>query len=159
MRGFFELIGARGNERGGEYRVLQLDTVFRQMPIALGVNTVNAAITAIVLQRLAGAALPLTWLCVVLLVTTARSLLWLRYRRGGHSNTGGDRWALLGISGYLLGGFCWGLGGVALFPVLPALGQMFVTLVIGGMSAGAVVTSSPHLPTFLAFLLSATLPM
>jgi signal transduction histidine kinase len=159
MRGFFELIGARGNERGAEYRALQLDTVFRQMPIALGVNTVNAAITAIVLQRLAGAALPLTWLCVVLLVTTARSLLWLRYRRGGHSNTGSDRWALLAISGSLLGGLCWGLGGVALFPVLPALGQMFVTLVIGGMSAGAVVTSSPHLPTFLAFLLSATLPM
>jgi signal transduction histidine kinase len=158
MRGFFGLTGARGNERGREYRALQLDTVFRQMPIALAVNAVNAAITAIVLQRLAGAALPLAWLCVVLLVTTARSLLWLRYR-GGSSSAGDDRWALLAILGSLLGGLCWGLGGVALFPALPALGQMFVTLVIGGMSAGAVVTSSPHLPTFLAFLLSATLPM
>jgi signal transduction histidine kinase len=39
------------------------------------------------------------------------------------------------------------------------LGQMFLTLVIGGMCAGAVVVSAPHLPTLLTFLLSASLPM
>ena len=63
------MTGARGNERGGEYRALQLNTVFRLMPTALVVNVVNAAITAIVLQRLAGATFPLAWFCVVLMVT------------------------------------------------------------------------------------------
>jgi signal transduction histidine kinase len=152
------LAGACGNDGGRKCRALQLDTVFREMPTALAVNAVNAAITAVVLHRLAGAALPLAWLCIVLLVTTARSLLWLRYRRG-HPRDTGDRWVLLTICASLLGGLCWGLGGVALFPSLPVLGQMFLTVVIGGMCAGAVVTSSPYLPTFLAFLLSATLPM
>ena len=156
--GVFGLTDARGNERSRELSSVQLDTVFRQMPTALTVNAVNAAITAIVLQRLAGTGLPLAWLSVVLLVTTVRALLWLRYRRG-NSRVEGDRWLLLAISGSLLGGLCWGLGGLALFAGLPALGQMFLTVVIGGMCAGAVVTSSPHLPTFLAFLLSATLPM
>lgn len=141
-----------------DFRALQLDTVFRQMPTALLVNTVNGAITAIVLQHLADVTSPLAWLCVVLLVTIGRSLLWLRYRRA-NSHAKGGRWSSLTICGSLLAGLCWGLGGVALFPALPALGQMFLTLVIGGMCAGAVVTSSPHLPTFLAFLLSATLPM
>ena len=128
------------------------------MPTALAVNAVNAAITAVVLQRLAGATFPFAWFCVVLLVTVARSLLWLRYRRGNPHETG-DRWPLLTICASLLGGLCWGLGGIALFPSLPVLGQMFLSVVIGGMCAGAVVTSSPHLPTFLAFLLSASLPM
>ena len=36
---------------------------------------------------------------------------------------------------------------------------MFLTVVIGGMCTGAVVTSAAHLPTILAFLLSASLPV
>ena len=52
-----------------------------------------------------------------------------------------------------------GLGGPVLFPILPVLGQMFLTIVIGGMCTGAVVTSASHLPTILAFLLSASLPV
>jgi signal transduction histidine kinase len=142
-----------------ELRGLQLNTVFRQMPTALAVNIVNAAITAVVLQRLAGVAFPLTWFCVVLLVTIGRSLLWLRYRRASSRDKGDPQWRLLTICGSLLAGLCWGLGGMALFPSLPVPAQMFLTVVIGGMCAGAVVTSSSHLPTFLAFLLSATLPM
>ena len=42
---------------------------------------------------------------------------------------------------------------------MPAVGQIFLTLVIGGMCAGGVVVTASHLPTLLAFLLSASLPM
>ena len=51
------------------------------------------------------------------------------------------------------------MGGVFLFPIVPVSGQIFLTFVIGGMCAGAVVLSASHLPTLLAFLLSASLPM
>jgi signal transduction histidine kinase len=155
----FELTGPRDEQVFNEFRALQLNTVFRQMPIALAVNVLNAAVTAIALQSLAGVRFPLAWFCVVLMVTVARSLLWLRYRRASSRSKGDPQWPLLTICGSLLAGLCWGLGGVALFPSLPVLGQMFLTVVIGGMCAGAVVTSSSHLPTFVAFLLSATLPM
>ena len=59
-----------------DIRAAQLSAVFRQMPIALSVNVVNAAITAIVLERLAGLAVPLAWFCTVALVTMGRWMLW-----------------------------------------------------------------------------------
>ena len=46
-----------------------------------------------------------------------------------------------------------------LFPIVPTSGQIFLTFVIGGMCAGTVVLNASHLPTLLAFLLSASLPM
>lgn len=46
-----------------------------------------------------------------------------------------------------------------LFPLVPVSGQIFLTFVVGGMCAGAVVLSASHLPTLLAFLLAASLPM
>src|SRR5947208_1660427 len=58
----------------------------------------------------------------------------------------------------LAAGLCWGVGGALLFEVLPVPGQMFLTVIIGGMCAGAVVMSASHLSTALAFLLSASLP-
>lgn len=112
------------------------------MPIALAVNAVNAALTAIVLQRLADVILPFGWLCAVVLVTAGRLVLWLRYRRARPSEKDDPHWPLLATGGSLLAGLCWELGGPLLFPILPALGQMFLTVVIGGMCTGAVVTVS-----------------
>ncbi len=142
-----------------EIRAAQTSAVFRQMPIALAVNTVNAVITAIVLQRFAGVMLPLAWLCIVLLVTAGRWLVWRRYRHRDARLEDDPRWPLLASCGSLLAGLCWGLGAVVLFPVLPVVGQIFLTFVIGGMCAGAVVVSASHLSTLLAFLLSASVPM
>ena len=44
-------------------------------------------------------------------------------------------------------------------PVLPALGQLFLIVVMGGMYAGAMAISASHLPSLLAFLLATGLPM
>lgn len=159
MRGFFGLTGSSADRVLREIRAAQVSAVFRQMPIALAVNMVNAVITTVVLQRLAGMTLPLAWLCVALLVTAGRWLLWRRYRHRDARVENDPRWPLLAACGSLLAGLCWGLGGVVLFPILPVLGQVFLTFVIGGMCAGAVVVSASHLPTLLAFLLSASLPM
>jgi signal transduction histidine kinase len=129
------------------------------MPIALAVNAVNAIITFIVLQQLIDLARPLAWVCVVALVTSGRWALWLRYRRLRSSITAVAQWSWLAACGSLLAGMCWGLGGLVLFPITPVHGQIFLTFVIGGMCAGAVVISASHLPSLLAFLLSASLPM
>jgi signal transduction histidine kinase len=138
----------------------QIASVFRQMPIALAVNVVNAGITALVVQRLGPAMLPLAWFWVVLLVTAGRWILWRQYRRQ-HTEGMEDspHWSLLAVCGSLLAGLSWGLGGVVMFPIVPVLGQVFLTLVIGGMCAGAVVVNAPHLPSLVAFLLPASLPI
>jgi signal transduction histidine kinase len=158
MRGLFRLSGEPDEVREG-IRAAQVSAIFRQMPIALAVNAVNAIITFIVLQQLIDLARPLVWVCVVALVTSGRWVLWLRYRRLRSSITAVAQWSWLAACGSLLAGMCWGLGGLVLFPITPVLGQIFLTFVIGGMCAGAVVISASHLPSLLAFLLSASLPM
>jgi signal transduction histidine kinase len=159
MRGLFGLTGSSADRVLNEVRAAQISAIYRQMPMALVVNTVNAVITAIVLRRLADVMLPFAWLCVVLLVTAGRWLMWRRYRHRDASLENDPRWPRLACCGSLLAGLCWGLGGVVMFPVSPVPGQIFLTFVIGGMCAGAVVVSASHLSTLLAFLLSASLPM
>ena len=158
MRGFFSLRVEPDEVRQGIHAA-QVSAVFRQMPIALAVNAVISIITFMVLQQLIGLARPLAWVCAVLLVTSGRWVLWLRYRRLRSGISAVARWSRLAAGGSLLAGLCWGLGGLILFPAMPVLGQIFLTFVIGGMCAGAVVISASHLPSLLAFLLSASLPM
>ena len=157
--GFSVLKGASANQVLGDIRAAQVSAVFRQMPIALAVNLLNAAITVIVLQQLAAATVPFAWLCLVTLVTAGRWVLWQRYRRAHSKVEDAPRWSLLATCGSLIAGLCWGLGGVVMFPVVPVIGQIFLTFVIGGMCAGGVVLNASHLPALLAFLLSASLPM
>ena len=136
----------------------QVVTLFRQMPIALGVNFVNAALTAGVLASAAARPFPMLWFGAVVLVTSGRWILWRRYRRR-HADFDPRRWSALAICGSLLAGLCWGVGGAVMFATVPNPAQLFLLIVIGGMCAGAVVISASHLPTLLAFLLTATLPM
>jgi signal transduction histidine kinase len=136
----------------------QVATLFRQMPIALAVNFVNAALTAGVLTAIAGRRFPLLWFGVVVLLTGGRWTLWLGYRRR-LSEFDPRRWSTLAACGSLFAGLCWGVGGALMFGMVPELAQLFLTIVIGGMCAGAAVISASHQPTLLAFLLAASLPI
>ena len=137
----------------------QVRSLFRQIPIALSVNFVNAALVAIVLTPLATRPLPLPWFVSVMLVTIGRGILWLRYRHAPVQPENARRWSRLATWGSLLAGLSWGIGGIILFPVLPALGQLFLIIVMGGMCAGAMAISASHLPSLLAFVLATGLPM
>ena len=137
----------------------QIDAVYRQMPIALAVNIVNAAVAAIALAPFATRPVLPPWFASVALVTIIRLLLWLHYRRASVPLENIQRHARLATSSSLLAGLTWGIGGAVLFPVVPVPGQIFLTMVIGGMCAGSVVVNASHLPTLLAFLIAATLPM
>ena len=96
--------------------------LYRQIPIALSVNFVNAALVAIVLTPLATRPFPLPWFVSVMLVTIGQGILWLRYRHAPVQPENTRRWSWLATCGSLLSGLCWGIGGIILFPVLPALG-------------------------------------
>jgi signal transduction histidine kinase len=147
------------NEISIAIRTEQLRAVFRQLPISFVVNLVNAALTAIVLSTIGSRPFPLVWFSLVALVTAARWVLWRRYRRCPSGSEYDQIWSRLAVCGSLLAGSCWGFGGMLLFPIVPTSGQIFLTFVIGGMCAGTVVLNASHLPTLLAFLLSASLPM
>ena len=73
----------------------QVRSLFRQIPIALSVNFVNAALVAIVLTPLATRPLLLPWFISVMLVTVGRGILWLRYRHALVQPENARRWARL----------------------------------------------------------------
>ena len=137
----------------------QVRGLFRQIPIALSVNFVNAGLVAIVLTPLATRPLLLAWFASVTLVTIGRGILWLRYRRASVQPENARHWSQAATWGSLFAGLSWGIGGMILFPVLPAAGQLFLVIVMGGMCAGAMAVSASHLPSLLAFLLPTGLPM
>ena len=137
----------------------QVGAVFRQLPIAIVVNLVNAGLTAAVLAPMATQPFLLPWLLLVTLITVGRFALWLRYRRAVIRPEDIRRWSRLATGGSLFTGLCWGGGGAILFPVLPDVGKIFLTIVLGGMCAGTVVLNASHLPTLFAFLLSTSLPV
>jgi signal transduction histidine kinase len=118
---------------------------------------VNAALAALVLTSAAPRP-ALIWVGVIAIVTLARAAVWLGYRRAG--GDGDPRpWSRRAAIGALLAGLCWGIGGALIFPLIMPLAQFFVAVVIGGMCLGAVVVSAAHLPSLLAFVLAASLPM
>jgi len=147
------------NEISIAIRTEQLRAVFRQLPISLGVNLVNAALTATVLSTIGARPFPLVWFSLIALITAVRWILWRQYRRSLSGHERDHIWSRLAVCGSLLAGSCWGFGGMLLFPIVPTSGQIFLTFVIGGMCAGTVVLNASYLPTLLAFLLSASLPM
>jgi signal transduction histidine kinase len=137
----------------------QVETLFWQMPVALIVNLVNAALVAAVLTPLAArAAAPSVWFAAIAVVTVARAILWQRYRRVAGAQ-GPRQWSNWATIGALAAGLAWGLGGALLFPFLPRLGQLLLTVVVGGMCTGAVVLGASHLPALMAFLVAACVPM
>ena len=140
-------------------RTEQLRAVFRQMPIGLAVNLVNAALTTVVIVPIAASSCPIIWFFLVAVVSVGRWILWRQYRRSLSGSERDHIWSRLAVCGSLFAGSCWGFGGMLLFPIVPTSGQIFLTFVIGGMCAGTVVLNASYLPTLLAFLLSASLPM
>jgi signal transduction histidine kinase len=136
----------------------QVSSVFRQMPIALSVNLVIAALATSVLTGISGGRLPLLWFAAIALVTAARWILWRLYRSGRRADEP-RRWAILATCGSLFAGLAWGVGGALLSLVVPPSGEAFLITVLCGMCAGAIAISVAHLPTLLAFVLSASFPI
>jgi len=136
----------------------QVDTLYRQMPVALLVNFANSGLVTAVLTPLSGDAAPLFWFAAVTALSAARVVAWWRYRRPDRLGDLRRRsgWATIGA---LAAGLAWGVGGALLFPLVPRIGQLLLTIVIGGMCSGAVVLNASHLPTVMAFLGAACLPI
>jgi signal transduction histidine kinase len=137
----------------------QVAILYRQMPVALAVNLVNAGLVTVVLTQLSAGAAPLWWFAAIVVLIAARGLAWWwRHHRG---NPAGDvrrlsNWATIAA---LATGLAWGIGAALLFPVVPHLGQVLLAIVIGSMCTGAVVLNASHLPTVMTFVSGACLPL
>jgi signal transduction histidine kinase/CheY-like chemotaxis protein len=141
-----------------ELRVEQVRLLYRQTPIALGVNVAVAGLAAAALGSVEPASRVGLWFGLTVAAACFRGAVYLAYRRADPRNARAHPWDKLAMLGSGVSGLLWGLGLAVLFPHDP-IHQVMVCLTIGGMCTGAVVVHASHLPTLLAFLLPAILPV
>ncbi len=125
--------------------------VFRGVPGAAIINSINAVLVAVVFTLEAESGLLAAWTGAVLLVAGFRMLAWWRFNRTPLDRRNIRFWSHVYLLGAGLQGLTWGAAGILLFTpdALPL--QVFLILVIGGMGAGALVVSSHYMRAFHAF--------
>lgn len=136
----------------------RIKSVFQQAPLTLVITAINAVLTAIVLAPVGDQTALLIWVVAVFIVAATRWVVRWRALRDATNNGPQRSWAFLSILGSLMMGILWGLGAAVLSPAAEPY-QLFFAFVIGGMCAGATAVNSAHLPTVLAFILPASLPL
>jgi len=154
------ITGVTASRRSDDAPVLEtkIGSLYQQIPMVLAVNLLNGALVAGVLSA---SLKDMRWwwfFALIATLTVARGGLWQRYRTRGSDAAGPRRWAVLATIASGLSGAIWGAGSAWLFPD-DIFAQTFLTFVIGGMCAGALASLSYHLPTFVAYVAPATLPL
>jgi signal transduction histidine kinase len=136
----------------------RLRSVFEHAPVTLSVTVMNAILTAFVLAPLNGTRLSVAWVVANTMVSAVRWLGGRNFLRRRPDEVACGRWALFSILGSLTTGILWGFCATLMFPAQESY-QLFLALVIGGMCSGAVAVNAAHLPTVLAYILPASLPL
>ena len=131
---------------------------FEQIPIAALVTVVNAALMSALLFRTEPAWGVYAWFGTAVLASTARMTLWWMHRHTTPTDAQYRMWSLANGSGTLGAGLVWGVGSILLLPEAE-IDQLFWVFLIGGMCAGAASLHYPHLPTAVAFIIPAGLPL
>lgn len=99
------------------------------------------------------------WMGVACASQLARWLLSLAYRRVspgiGESHAWASRFALAaGINGAI-----WGVAALVLFTPADLAGQAYLTMLLIGLAAGSITTSTPYLPANYAYVCAALIPL
>jgi signal transduction histidine kinase len=136
----------------------RLRSVFEHAPVTLSVTVVNAILTAFVLAPVGDFTLLATWVAAIMVVSAVRWTGGRQFLRSRPEQVTGRGWVLFSACGSLVTGALWGLCATLMFPALESY-QLFLALVIAGMCSGAVAVNAGHLPTVLAFILPASLPL
>jgi len=101
----------------------------------------------------------LGWFAAVLVASAVWAAAAHHHRRQGAGGGNVARWARIGLAMALAYGILWGLAGVILFPADNFVHQAILTVMLAGISAGAVSALSPLAFAAIAFLIPALLPI
>ena len=141
-----------------EIYAAQIRAVYQQTPMVLIVNVVNSALVALILGSYAEHTGWWIFFGLVLTMTGVRAIVWGVYHHHKKPYRPTAIWAQLATLGSGLSGLLWGVGTASLVSD-NLVEEMFLAFVIGGMCAGAVFSLSYHLPTFIAYVVPAVLPL
>lgn len=102
----------------------------------------------------------LTWFLALIVVAGLRLGLWWYWRRSADDSGRSPRyWEHLHFIGALFAGLSWSLGAVCLLPETGGVESILLLTTILLVSSVAVTSMSAHLPSVLAFICAAILPM
>src|SRR5271165_786393 len=136
----------------------RLRSVFQQGPLTQLVTVVIAVGTAVGLAPIVSHRLLVVWTGLIVVVSVARWIAGRYFLRRRPEGAESSRWAIVAVSGSATTGILWGFGATALFPAAETH-QLFLAFVIGGMCAGTTAVNSVYMPSVLAFMLPASLPL
>jgi diguanylate cyclase (GGDEF)-like protein len=125
------------------------------LPIVLATNFVNGTLVAVVFADTSAPLLVAMWWLLLVFMITARTLAWLRYRKGGDQSR---RWTTIAIASSASSGVLWGTAGFLFFAYGNETQRMVLGFVLGGMGAGAMTALTPCLPAFYAYLFPSVVP-
>jgi signal transduction histidine kinase/ActR/RegA family two-component response regulator len=141
-----------------QIRVARVRSIYDRLVATSLITVANGALVTAATESTAPSPWPLVWLGLVILLAAARLASQRAYRRDGGSADRVDRWELVAVIGSALSGALWGLGAASLFPA-DETGQWLWILLIAGMCAGAATLHAAHLPTALAYIVPAGVPL
>ena len=136
----------------------QVEALYQHIPMVLIVDVVNSALVSIVLASYRRQTLWLAFLILAVTVTGARAVGWAQYRHNRDTLQSVAKYAISATLGSGLSGLLWGAGSALLLPDA-LIEQTFVAFVIGGISIASLVAFSNYLPTFIAYVFPASLPL
>lgn len=137
----------------------QVAHLYGHSALAQGFNLVNGLILVIVEWGLVPSRTLSIWFACLLVVTTGRGVLAYLYRRYGRGQGETQRWYLLYVLGVFAAGSVWGAAALYLFPADAVGYQLFLIMILAGMTAGAVAVLAHRMAAFLAFMLPVLIPL
>lgn len=134
---------------------LLLDEQVARQPLLAAINSIVAAVTALSFLPLVDVLLAGCWLVAMLATQALRAVWWWRYRTGRQPSRARVQFVFINSSA---AGALWGIAGVLFRVDSSHAVALLLPFVLGGMTAGAVMSLPGHLPSFYAFYLPALLP-
>jgi hypothetical protein len=132
-------------------RAEQVRLLYRSSGIALFTTPVAAVTLAIVSWGHVPAGLAVAWLGYVLSVTAARALIVRQFQRLPSDAVDVGDWFRRFVVGAAATGLGWGTAGILFFSETSVPWQMFLALVLAGVTMASVPVLAPVMTAFLAF--------
>jgi signal transduction histidine kinase len=136
----------------------QIRLAYANLPVSQAVALLIGVMLAVMLSFVVGTTRAVGWLAVLVIVTTARLVTAVLYRKAPASAKAQPSWRSFLLAGAVASGLTWGSTAFVLYPAESVVHQVLIAFVVGGMVVGAVIAMTPMFASFLLFALSALLP-
>ncbi|MGE4092155.1 MAG: ATP-binding protein [Candidatus Binatia bacterium] len=157
-------VPSRSDPTRRDNRVLQMTAervrlLYSQAPVGMVVTVFNSLVVAGVLWPVIPRGPIVLWAGSLLVVTSARYALFVRYRQTVVTEENVLRWRYYFIVGCGAAGVAWGAAGWFLFPTESLAHQFFLAFVLCGMAVGGVGVFAWDLRAFLTFFVPVVTPV